>query len=203
VSDGSGHFWLVAHTMLDNKFFAYRTRSDCTLDPPIVSAVGANFKGGTNNFGLGQMKISPNGKLLAHAGLGQGTGSFVELFQFNTSTGTVSNLGSATARDTLTSGDGFYGIEFSPNTNALYATTIQANCNIYRYDNITVNQLTSKTQISNLGSSSMYAVGALQLAPDGKIYVARYFTPSLYVLNNPNAPNGGWTTTPFNLASPS
>ena len=203
VSYGNG-FWVVGHEMGTNRFFSYNivANSDCQLNPQAarISAVGATYSGGTAGFGQGQMKISPDGKRLAHAGLSYGPGSFVELFQFDTSTGVVSNLGSVTARDALTSNDGFYGIEFSPDSNVLYATTTVANSNVYRYGNITVNKLTSKTQISSFGNNQ-YTVGGLQLAPDGRIYVARRNFPNLYVLSNPNAASGGWTTTPFNLAT--
>jgi hypothetical protein len=202
VSDGNGGFWVVAHTVGDNRFFSYHigTGGDCTLRPEAarVSAVGANFSGGTASFAQGQMKISPDGKLLADAGLSYGPGSFVELFQFDTSTGVVSNLGSVTAHDT--SNDGFYGVEFSPDSSALYATTTVANNFIYRYGNITVNKLTSRSTINSFGNSQ-YVVAGLQLAPDGKIYIARKNFASLYVLNSPNAANGGWTGVPFSLAN--
>jgi hypothetical protein len=204
ISDGSGGFWVVAHTIGDDRFFSYRIapNRDCKLNPQaaIISAIGAKFLGGTADFGQGQMKISPDGRFLALAGLSYGPGSFVELFQFNTSTGVISNLGTSTARDALTSNDGFYGIEFSPDSNTLYATTTVANSNVYRYGNIAVNKLSSKTPISSFGNNQ-YTVAALQLAPDGQIYVARKNFASLFVLNAPNMANGGWTTTPFNLAS--
>jgi hypothetical protein len=188
-----------------NEFFSYHivANSDCSLNPrsAVISPVGAIFSGGNADFGQGQMKISPDGKLLAHAGLNYqnfAPGSFVEIFQFNTSTGVVSNLGTATAHDS--SIDGFYGIEFSPDSNTLYATTMVTNNFIYRYGNITANRLTSRTTINSFGNSQ-YAVAALQLASDGKIYVARKNYPSLYVLPAPNTANGGWTGIPFNLAA--
>jgi hypothetical protein len=199
-----GGFWVVAHTIGDNRFFSYRVTADgdCKLNPQSarISAVGSNYLGGTANFGQGQMKISPDGKFLAHAGLTYSIGapqSFVELFQFDTTTGAVSNLGTTTARDT--SDDGFYGVEFSPNSDNLYATTIVRNNFIYRYGNITVSKLTSRATIHAFGNFQ-YSVAALQLAPDGKIYVARNNIPSLYVLLAPDTANGGWTLTPFNLA---
>jgi len=200
--DANGVAWVVAHRMYTNQFFAYRLNDgDCKLNPQaaVISAVGAVYTGGTADFGQGQMKFSPNGDFIAHAGLTYGPGSFVELFQFDKNTGVVSNFGSTTARDSMSSNDGFYGIEFSPDSNVLYATTTVANSNVYRYGNITVNKLTSRTQISSFGNAQ-YTVAALQLAPDGKIYVARKNYASLYVLSAPNTANGGWSTTPFNLA---
>jgi hypothetical protein len=203
VGDGTGGFWVVGHKMGTNQFFSYHITcgNDCTVNPvAIVSAVGAAFTGGSAGFGQGQMKFSPNGKLLANAGLSYGSQSFVELFQFDTNTGVVSNLGTTTAHDT--SNDGFYGVEFSPDSKHLYTTTMVTNNFIYRYDDVAVNKMapSSRTVIASFGAVQ-YTVAALQLAPDGKIYVARKNQPSLFVLSNPNALNGGWTTTPFNLAT--
>jgi hypothetical protein len=96
VSDGSAGFWVVGHKMGNNEFVSYHivANSDCTLHPEaaIISKAGAAYNGGTSNFGAGQMKISPDGKLLAHAGLSTGATSFIELFKFSTSTGTVSDV---------------------------------------------------------------------------------------------------------------
>ncbi|MCU1267742.1 MAG: hypothetical protein JWM21_4060 [Acidobacteria bacterium] len=205
VSDGAGGFWLVGHKMLTNQFFSYHIAAgdDCKLNAQsaIISSVGAVFSGGTADFGQGQMKFSPDGTMIADAGLNYQTSpaSFVELFQFNKSTGVVSNLGISTARDTST--EGFYGVEFSPDSKHLYATTMVTNNFIYRYDNVATNKLSaiSRTTIHSFGNSQ-YSVAALQLAPDGKIYVARKNFASLYVLSAPNTANGGWSTIPFNLA---
>jgi hypothetical protein len=204
ISDGNGGFWVVGHTMGDNRFFSYHVLagSNCTLNPQSdvttkVSAVGSNYTGGNAGFGQGQMKISPDGTRLAVAGLNSIGTSFVELFQFDTTTGFVSNLPGGPIRDT--SPYGFYGAEFSPDSKALYATTLYSANFLYRY-NINANTLTNRTTINYFGGGN-YIIGGLQLAPDGKIYLARYLSQFLNVLNSPNAVNGGWTTTPFNLAT--
>jgi len=202
VSDGSGAFWVVAHTMNDNNFYAYKILPDgtCTPQPPVISAVGSNYSIlGNAAFGQGQMKFSPDGKLLAHAGLSAGTTpSFVELFKFNTGSGVVSNFlgGTVTSRDTKPTR--FYGLEFSPNSQRLWATTTQTSSVIYQYP-IIPGGLDLSIPPINPGPNSY--VAALQLGPDGKIYIARINGPSLYVLPSPDALNGGWVsaTAPVNL----
>lgn len=138
------------------------------------------------------MKFSPDGKLLAHAGLNiealAPPPSFVELFSFNKSTGSITNYlpGTVTTRDT--SPNRFYGLEFSPNSQSLWATTTQTTSVIYHYPITSGIGLGTPTTIIPPGS----AVAALQLGPDNKIYVARIGQSSIYVLPTPDAVNGGW-----------
>lgn len=196
LADGSGGFWVVAHEMGSNQFFSYHivAGSDCTLDPKaaIISKVGSTYSGGTAGYGLGQMKFSPNGQWLAVAGTNYVPTSFLELFKFNTSTGAVTDVStSSTTRDTAN--DGFYGVEFSPDSQSLYATTMATMGGttrnyLYQY---TVPGLT-RTTIHDYGNV-LYTLGALQLAPDGKIYLARRFQQYLDILPTPNLPGGGWT----------
>lgn len=202
VSDGSGGFWVVGHKMVTNEFVSYHivANSDCTLDPKAakLSKAGSNYSGGTSDYGAGQMKISPDGTLLVHAGLSTGNTSFIELFKFSTSTGTVSDINpGSTARDT---NPGFYGVEFSPDSPStyLYATTIEGANILYSYK-ITP-PLTGRSTINNYGSVQ-YTLGALQLAPDGKIYIARTNNAYVDVLPSPTSTTGGggWTGAHFNL----
>jgi hypothetical protein len=201
VRDPSGGFWVVAHEMGNNKFYAYRiNNTTCTMSPPVVSNAGAIYSGGSAGYGQGQMKFSPNGQRLAVAGMDYGSGSFVELFNFNLVTGHVTQAigipSGLPAHNVST--HGFYGVEFAPNSNVLYATTIVGSNVLYRFD-VTLNNL-NPTVINNYGGGN-YIVGGLQRGPDGKIYIARTGMPYLGVLHAPNAVNGGWTPAVFNLAS--
>lgn len=205
VSDGTGGFWVVTHTMGDNRFFSYHivADSDCTLNPQnaVISAVGTPYVGGWSGFGQGQMKFSPDGKYLAHAGLSIAAvpASFVEIFNFNMNTGVVSSAGT-TFSDT--SVHRFYGLEFSPNSQALYATTTQSSGDLYRYNIIATGLDIANRTITNIGGV-LGGAGALQLAPDGKIYIACIGKTKLFVLPAPNSPTGGWLSTisPTNLFS--
>ena len=194
VSDGNGGYWVVAHSMDDNCFHSFRILSGtCTPQlPAVVSAVGASYADGYSKFGQGQMKFSPDGKLLAHAGLNTETAggppSFVELFSFSKSTGSITNYlgGAVTTRDTKP--NRFYGLEFSPDSQSLWATTTQTTSVIYHYPITSGIGLGTPTPLPLPGG----AVAALQLGPDNKIYVARIGQSSIYVLPTPNAVNGGW-----------
>lgn len=186
VTDGKGGFWVVAHNMGNNQFFAYHiiAGSDCALDPQSVeiSSVGANLTAG---YGRGQMKISPDGTMLALAADNTGP-SFVELFQFDKNTGHVSGFAGGVPRKTST--NGFYGIEFSPDSQSLYATTRRGSNVLFRYSNITSGTLSNPATHSFGNGSGL--IGALQTAPDGRLYIARKAKSFLFVLNSPNAPTG-------------
>lgn len=179
VVDGNGGFWVVTHGADNNSFFAYHIRagSDCTLPDPVVSMVGTSYTGRHNK---GQMKISPDGRRLAVT-LRSNPG-FVELFRFDSITGAVTDLGSSTVRDSVNSG--FYGLEFSPNSRALYVAGGDGGAAIFRYD------ISSDTLPRTFRTAFPVLIGALQLATDGKIYVSTDNSQQL-VINAPNASNGG------------
>ena len=212
ISDGNRGFWVVAHDIqnsqtgvVGNGFYSYHIRpgSDCTLNlqPEVISNVGAIYPV-QSYYGIGQMKISPDGTRLAVAVYGPN--GFLELFQFDTLTGRVSNLPIGSVRSAPTNNlDGFYGVEFSPDSSKLYATTIQGESLIYRYDiagDVISNTLTPTH--SRVMRSRDYYVGALQLGPDERIYIASAagaYTGNNYVfvLNVPNdPPAGGWVDLP-------
>jgi gliding motility-associated-like protein len=122
------------------------------------------------------MKVNPQFNKLA---LGSFQASTIELYDFNNTTGVVSNLvtWNFTFPNSL-----LYGIEFSPNGNLLYVSNL---LRVVQY-NIT---LPTAAQIQNsafevsFGISFGYTPASLQLGPDNKIYVA---SGGIDVINNPN-----------------
>ncbi|MCU7549225.1 gliding motility-associated C-terminal domain-containing protein [Chitinophagaceae bacterium LB-8] len=88
-----------------------------------------------------------------------------------------------------------YGVEFSPNSALLYVTDAQA-LNYSRYINnllqynvslATADQIIqSKQIISSINYLDHFSNGALQLAPDGKIYMAKRTQNQLAAINYPN-----------------
>lgn len=218
IADGSGGFWVVAHAMENNQFVSYHILAggNCTLEHDAVttkiSAVGSTYMGGSGNYGQGQMKISPDGTMLAVAGLDYGNTSFVELFKFDRSTGAVSNYGPGDTLIRDANGDMFYGVEFSPDSKKLYVTTIVVRNRVFQYS-ILPNTLSAKTLVMNYGNGDTH-IGGLQLAPDGKIYIARPKKDSstggvlrgettLDALTTPNTGTGGFTWQVIQLANTS
>lgn len=170
--------WLIAHKHFTNSFYAYLI-TPTGINAPVISSVGTIH---TGNFGfyngcgtaIGQMKASSNGSKLGLV-FSNVNPSVAEIFDFNSTTGIVSNAIS------LQTNGNEYGIEFSPDNSKLYLTNIQG---LFQFDISSGNQSTinsSKTQIINASCLP----SPLQLGPDGKIYVSRC-SNFLGVINNPN-----------------
>lgn len=159
---------------------------DCNgVNSTPVSSTGV--VGGGN---WGYLVASPDGSKIAAATSGSG----VELADFNTTTGVVSNavnLGNLNHGGHAT---GNYGVAFSPNGNILYASSI-TDWSLVQWDLTAANIPASQTFITNLNGSAAtrpgYRGGALQLGPDGKIYIAQVGTTSIGVINNPDILGAG------------
>ncbi len=191
-------YWVIVHGYGDvegAKFFVYKV-SDSGLDiNPVISETGTKHSGfsGTlfNNNG-GYMKASSNGKKIALVIPDDG---IVEVFDFDTSTGSVS-LETQSAVGAL---DYPFGVEFSPDNTKLYVSTAPLGTSVtsyvYQYDLDTPGYLNNPFVVASIASTQVpgddFLIGALQLGVDGKIYLAnlRMQLLPLYtlgVINNPN-----------------
>lgn len=180
------YYWIIGRGNSTSKMY-YSFLVDC--NGVNTNAIQSNV-GLTNGENWGYLVGSPDGTKLASASSGSG----VEITDFNPTTGVVSNpinLG------TLSYGGhtgGNYGVAFSPNSNVLYATSI-TNWALVQWDLTAANIPSTETFIGyaagNGASRPSYRGGALQLASDGKIYVAETGLSSLGVINNPNVLGAG------------
>ena len=179
--ENSGEKWVLCHKWDSNNFLAYHITSVGLDTIPVVSSIGSMHQGGGTN-GLtntvGYMKSNLNGTKIALALYGYG---IIELFDFDSSTGEVSNCISSPGILQYA-----YGIEFSPNGNLLYASTIFSNSRLFQFDLSLPNPLDSPIYV--LSSPSTLQIHGLQIAPDGKIYVSERYSNYLSVINNPNLP---------------
>ncbi len=179
--------WVVSHDWNSNNFRAYLLSATGLNTVAVLSATGQIHTTPGQTMGMqGCMKISPNGKRIGVAittfsmlGNGFYTSPTTEVLDFDNSTGLVSNpipLGFY---------DGAYGVEFSPDGSKLYIGKWTNGNQLYQYDLCAPNA-TAVAASQYTVSSSIWIKGSLQLAPDGKIYVARYNQSDLGVINNPN-----------------
>ncbi|HKS26920.1 MAG TPA: hypothetical protein VJS44_03835 [Pyrinomonadaceae bacterium] len=196
VRDGAGTgFWVIVHGFVDSEqssnvvvrdqFYAYHVDASGINTVPTTSTAGTMHSGGLLPS-QGQMKVSPDGKLIASAV----RNSFVEILNFNNATGQVS--GPATTFNSWNPPFQIslvYGLEFSPNSKLLYVTTTGGSPNqLLQLDLST----STWTQLySSTGTGNYYDTGELQLGPDKKLYVARFNKSYLSVVNSPNSVGSG------------
>lgn len=112
--------WVITHEWNSNNFFAYLVTPAGVNTTPITSTVGAFHGGGNTSNAIGNLKFSPNGERLALAQAYEP--NFVEVFDFDTATGLVSNPIFINGIFTENGSDGPYGVEFSPDSNTLYVS---------------------------------------------------------------------------------
>ncbi len=187
-------YWVVFHGFGDNNggnFYSYLL-TDSLVTTPVISTVGSIHKGDPNNGG-GYMKASSDGSKIA---LVIPTDGMAEIFDFNNETGEVSHPVSSRAGQ-------FYfpfGVEFSPDNSKLYLSTSPLGVDtnyLYQFDLTEADPFANPVllkafEVNDLtGADSL--MGALQLAPDGKIYLSKFKKgilrkESLGVIYNPDRP---------------
>lgn len=168
-------YWIVTHGWNNSTFYAHSLSATGFDSTPVISNVGDS----ANDFSnlLGYMKISPDGTKLAMAFKSSDVGTTnLQLFNFNTTTGLVSNP------KTLLQGEpSLYGVEFSPNSEVLYASSFDNR--IFQFDLNAVDIPSSKLFFT----VNERPGGGMQLGPDGKIYVTFLLSNKLSVINKPNS----------------
>lgn len=177
-------YWVVAKQFHSNAFYAYQITPSGIL-PPVVTHVGSVHTGNWS-IAQGTMKISPDGRHLALVS-GESSNARIEIFDFDNSTG---RPGNPNMMFTPLLGNP-YGLEFSPDSRRLYVNNHGAGGGrppeLYQLDLDAGSPAAVLGSMTLVSGPSNYAWGALQLAPNGKIYMARPNQAYFGVINNPNA----------------
>jgi len=167
--------WIITHVFQSNQFYAYKL-TPLGVSAAIISPIGSNF--GIGSSALGYMKASPDGTKLAVVGYGSGISNLFEVYDFDNASGLITNMISVPVPTT-----DLYGTTFSPDNTKLYVSSFNTPAHIFQYDLTLPNWWNSFTVVFGGGN---YNTGALQLAPDGKIYVAENNSDSLSTIEFPN-----------------
>ena len=177
-------FWVLMHPWDSRDFYAYQFTA-AGISTPVISTVGVRHNSDRKSA-IGYMKTSPDGSKLAVAVYTQDR---AELFDFNTASGVVSNPIQLNNYSTP------YGIEFSPSGEFLYLSSFLGG-NLYQFNISSNNQATINGSAQIIGNGS-WLYGALQLAPDNRIYMAKTNTDgttgsfNLDVINSPDVAGTG------------
>jgi len=167
--------WVITHGWDTNAFYAYLITSTGLKTTPVVSKVGFKHAGSLTRT-AGYMKVSPNGKKLAWAMTNYN--GVVEILDFDDSSGIVSNP--ITCYDIKDP----YGLEFSPDGTKLYVTSRSLK-EIFEFFLEAGSSTDVLSSLIKVGTSTVQ-LGAMQIAIDGRIYVARD-DKYLGTINSPNA----------------
>ena len=174
-------YWVLTQ-FIDN-FYAFRVDATGVNTTPVVTNIIPliNFEGYRRNA-IGYMKASPDGSRIAvchrqngdqPGGFSNNTGS-VWIYDFDNTTGVLSNP------INLLPNFGPYSVEFSPDSSKLY---VSGSNSVTQFDLNTSDPASTDFVVY----SGFNFIGALQLGPDGKVYVANSEdSQSLDVINDPN-----------------
>ena len=183
--------WIITRQASSNTFNAFNLSSSGLSASPIQTSIGT-VNGGSNKSG----RSSHDGNKIAvptvtnSPSMGYGV---VEIFDFNKSTGKLSNVIS------ISDIRGPQSVEFSPNNKVLYAVSPGfLDDHLYQWD-ISSNQSSTIIQSQFLvDSTNNDNHSDIQLGSDGRIYVSIQGTSinatindSLSIINNPNVIGSG------------
>ncbi|QOI96937.1 MAG: gliding motility-associated C-terminal domain-containing protein [Flammeovirgaceae bacterium] len=184
--------WVLTHEWNSNRFLAYLITETGINTSPVASIKGSILqkKNGTNANAAGQLKILPDGTKVVNATPDFPAGGIIELFEFDSSSGMVTNLIDRInlGLQVLT----HYGTEFSPDSRFVYFTVSYTFCGVNDPDQpSTVWQYSFENKTLKQVGHYIGKLGAMQLGPDGKIYVASCNdiageSGSIAVINYPN-----------------
>jgi gliding motility-associated-like protein len=183
-------FWVIAHKKNANEFLAWKIDACGVSAQPAISTVGSIFAispfFGATEAWSGAMDASPDGNRI---GMPIDWSDRIEFFDFNKTTGVVSNP--LTVNVTDDSPPEFlrkYGACFSPDGSKFYYTNInsvyQLNLSTYNSDAIE----SSNTLIySPILEPNNYPCFQIEQAPNNKLYVAIGNAGRLDEISNPNS----------------
>jgi hypothetical protein len=166
-------FWVITHTSGDSTFYTYKLSSSGLAPGPVTSI------GSVHSTARGYMKTSIDGKKLVSLLYDE---DIIDIFDFEASAGTISNAITITG---FTFDVGPYGLEFSSDSSKIYVSD-GAGEKINQFD-ITYTSATDMVNYAiEVASVPGASLGALQMGPDEKIYVADKDKDYLHVIHRPD-----------------
>ncbi len=191
IGGTSCNVWMVTHRADSTKFLAYNITS-AGIAAPVVSSVGSFT--GANAYTIGVLKVSPDRTHIGSVVYSVGGASGTEMYDFNASTGVVSNC------QVFRSGSSDYGAEFSPDGTKFYSQVWGGAVSQYDLSaGSTAAIIASRTTVISGSTTS-----DLRLGPNGKIYIKSVSSSAaLDCIANPNVAGTGcgYTTSAVTLSS--
>lgn len=193
IAHGNGiDYWIVTHEFGSSNFRSYLLNNTGLATTPVISPSGAN-PSGVIQQSIGYLRTNIFGTKIAYA---QWTNSnffdpgSVKVYDFDNATGNINNPITLDVLDP-------YGLEFSPSGQFLYVGQGFASpvSTLYQYDLNAGSEIDIQNSQDSIASAP--TSGALQLAPDQKIYIAMNGSNTLATISSPDSPGALCN---FNLA---
>jgi gliding motility-associated-like protein len=195
-------FWIIAHEANNAKFYVYLITA-AGISTPTTYQVGLALTNSSDETGY--LKASPSAYspdtkpgMYRLANAINGTAQKVEIFDFNHTTGSITG-----PAITLSNLSAAYGLEFSADSKLLYVTEqlrssfpFSGKSTVSQFNLLAGSSLAINLSKVPLTNSTQLSYGALQMAPDGRIYVAKengfdVGVNSLDVIMNPSVLGSG------------
>ena len=178
-------YWIIVHD-IGSDFLAFRISASGVNTDPVISSTGANYADSL----FGCMKVSPNGNYLAVAKPGNNNpgNNAIQIFNFDSTTGVINNSISVFSLFNAGTVAGPYGIEFSPNSKLVYVADLNFddnNSKVHQFsiENYNVTDIVNSHVVLYSGAA---VLGSIQLAINGRIYIANSSSTFLDEIQNPN-----------------
>ncbi|MDT3739380.1 MAG: T9SS type A sorting domain-containing protein [Candidatus Kapabacteria bacterium] len=169
--------WIVSHEGGTKNVISYLLTAEGIKDT-VISQGSISHSGDKDRY-IGYLKPSPKGDKIAYVVQGF---NFIELQNFDNQTGIISNSTRIYTEKRVNN----YGLEFSPNGKLIYVSDYKSNT-IYQYDiSVSDTAQIQSSQYMVVRDTVTHSIGALQIGPNGKIYVALNGRKCLGVIRNPN-----------------
>jgi len=173
--------WVVIHRRNSDTICSYLV-TPLGIDPPVINKINP----GVYAYDQGYIKFSPDGKKMAAAYTGPISGfNTVYLYDFDDVTGKFSN-----PLELLTPIPNIwvYGVEFSPDGSKLYISYNDLfNKNIKQFNLNAGSPAQVVNSITDIFGEKGGYFCALQIGPNGKIYISNLMSKYLAVINKPNS----------------
>jgi len=154
-------YWVIGHEFHTDKFYIYLI-DEHGVSFPIISSIGSVYSTFQGDLDATQITVSPDGTMIAVAAGGVQKG-IIELFDFNATTGKLSNL--RTIKSLFQS---YQGVSFSPNSTLLYASAANGRVSQFNLSSSSEDDINKSGII--VGSIFNNILTDLQLASNGQIY---------------------------------
>lgn len=165
-------FWIISHGK-SNVFYCYLLTSTGIATIPVISKTGSNPR-----IDFGYLKVSPAANKIVLP-VNNDT-LLVEVFSLDNRTGIISH---PIQIGIIEENTYCYGVEFSPDGSLLYLSIRGVNYGIWQYNLESVTRDVLNSSKINIATGNNFA---MQLAPDGKIYITCLNRTYLNSIDNPN-----------------